>query len=427
MRRLPKDSKYGPHFTLDIRVSHPNLTITKTWDDSSRTLKIITPQHAKLDSLGSQCISLEITAWLPEDARMSRLEVSAVSLSLRVLGDLNINTSGDAHLKSISGDIRFPKFNSPKGKKSGSDNPSFSVPGHAFNSRRVVVETTSGSISGLYPLYDLLGLYSQSGTVLVGVIPHAADPAAPSPAKLEVKTTSSGVNVHLPILESGGRKFTPPAREYYTEVQTVSGSIKGSYYLGSSTTFKGVSTSIDLDVLPVVHSYGESYSKVGTFETKTQSGTTNIEILDPIFLQTYKNPERPKTPYIPIGNDDPYLLLPPGDGKLFEDSLASKNDKFDSASEVATPFTEGKVRALRSTHTSSSGSISVQYPSVWEGTISASSVTGGIQVLGNGVSIIREKNGWGKKEVVAKKGVDHEGEGSTVEMKTISGGLKFVI
>jgi hypothetical protein len=409
----------------------------KNWDDNSRTLKVSTPQHANLDSVGPHCISLEITAWLPEGARLSNLQVTSETLALRVLEDLNINMSGDAHFGTISGSVSFPKFEGLKGKGKSKDDPSFSIPGHTFNSRRVEVETVSGSINGLYPLYDLLGLYSQSGSINVGVLPHSADPAAPSPARLEVKTSSSSVNVHLPVLGQGSPKFTPPAREYYTQVQSTAGSISGSYYLGSSTTFKSTSGSLGLNVLPVVHSYGESYSKVGDFETRTESGTTNIEILDPIFLQMYpskspdssKKPERPEVPYQPIGNDDPYLLLPPGDGHLLEEGLKSAEiDSEEVKSEKIKPrANEGKVRALRSSHTSVSGTVNVQYPSVWEGTIQAKSVTGSIQVLGNGVSIIREKNTWGKKEVVAKKGVDREGEGSSVEIKTVTGSLKFVI
>jgi hypothetical protein len=54
-------------------------------------------------------------------------------------------------------------------------------------------------------------------------------------------------------------------------------------------------------------------------------------------------------------------------------------------------------------------------------------VTGNIIVTGKGVEIIREKKGLANKEVLAKKGVDKEGEGSTAEMKNVAGGLQFTV
>jgi len=74
-----------------------------------------------------------------------------------------------------------------------------------------------------------------------------------------------------------------------------------------------------------------------------------------------------------------------------------------------------------------SGKISVGYPKAWEGTISGKTTSGGISVTGEGVNIIRVNNGIIYKEIVAKKGVDREGEGSNIEMITTSGGIKFTI
>jgi hypothetical protein len=54
-------------------------------------------------------------------------------------------------------------------------------------------------------------------------------------------------------------------------------------------------------------------------------------------------------------------------------------------------------------------------------------VTGNIIVTGKGVKTIREKKGFANKEVLARKGVDREGEGSTAEMKNIAGGLLFTV
>jgi len=151
------------------------------WDKSTGTFKISTPKYARLRSSGPHCISVEITAWIPEGFKLNNLEVSSVTLSLRVFDDLNIEMSGYSKFSSISGDIFFPKIELPNSiSKTGvtqldstpslelspsstKSQPPFSILGHLFASRRIDIETVSGMISGLYPLYDHLGLYSQSG------------------------------------------------------------------------------------------------------------------------------------------------------------------------------------------------------------------------------------------------------------------------
>lgn len=410
LRRLPKDSKYGSHFTLDVRVSDPRLAIINSWDDNSRTLNISTPQHANLDTSVPLCISLEITVWLPEDAKIRDLKVRTTTLALRVIEDIKVNVSGHAEFASVTGEISFPKFIIPKEKSKTA--PSFPTSGHTFNSRRIEVKTVSGSIHGLYPLYDFLGVYSGSGSVAIGVLPHSVDIAAPSPATLDVKTTSSSINVHLPVPGSETQKLTPPPRDYVTHVRSVSGTISGSYYLGSSTTIKSTSGTLGVTVLPAILRKGHYRENV--FETGTQSASTEINILDPIFFPSLsrQNPKQPGFPYQPIGDHDPYLLLPP-----MKPQRSSEESKLH--------VNEGKLRSLRSSHTSRSGTIKVHYPSAWEGTIFAEVVTGSISVTGEGVTTIREKNGWGHKEVFARKGVDKAGEGSSVEIRSTTGGIHF--
>jgi len=340
---------------------------------------------------------------------------------LRVFEDVKINLSGHAQFFSVTGDVSFPELFKPTAETLVP--PRFVIPNYSFNSRRIDIETVSGTITGLYPLYDHLGLKSQSGAITVGVFPQTIDPAAPSPAYLEVITTSSNIEVHLPLINLDKPKFTPPPRDYVTEVKTTSGSISGQYYLGSATSMKSTAGGISMTVMPVILSSGkDSYQNTPTtvFETRTESGTTEIKILDPVILSLLSSkpsqPDRPKSPYRPIGDGDPYLLLPPMAGELFQEGKG----KTSIAEEEA-------LRTLQSTHRSTSGGISVQYPPAWEGTILAKSVTGNIAVSGNGVKTIREKNNWGSKEVFAKKGVDKEYEGSTAEIRNIAGGLQFII
>ena len=177
-----------------------------------------------------------------------------------------------------------------------------------------------------------------------------------------------------------------------------------------------------MNVLPVVKcsdSDATGYDPSSEFETDTVSGSTQISLFEPIFTSLFESPAEqpvqrpPPKSYNPIGDDDPYLLIPPKvDGSLFETS---------------TPQASPKWRTLRSTHASTSGTVLLQYPDAWKGTISAKTVSGDISVLGKGVKTIRDEKGWATKELVAIRGVDREGEGSTVNMYTTAGGVNFAV
>jgi len=270
----------------------------------------------------------------------------------------------------------------------------------------------------LFPLYDHLGLHSTSGHVKVGVVPKPVDNSAPASAELDVYTVSSSVSVNLPINSSKNTRLVPPPRNYVTRVKTTSGAISGTYYHGSVGDFKTTSASIRITALPVLEQHSSSST---IFETSTQSGATRVDILDPVYItlgsdhrkEMPRQPKKPDFPFAPIGDDDPYLLLPPKtDGKM--------------PGSLATIDTE-PIRTLRSTHLSISGSVAVAYPKAWEGIIQGTTLSGSIKVSGEGVHVISEKSGIINKEVVAKKGVDKVGEGSAVELTSISGRLEFTI
>jgi len=117
-------------------------------------------------------------------------------------------------------------------------------------------------------------------------------------------------------------------------------------------------------------------------------------------------------PYVPIGNDDPYRILPPN---LNDEDAILKNRGMTSTK---------KWRALKPSHTSSSAKISVLYPVAWEGTVSGKTVSGNIETSGD-LKIIKYSRGWAYKEIVAGKSASKAGEGSTATMSSISGSLSF--
>lgn len=119
-------------------------------------------------------------------------------------------------------------------------------------------------------------------------------------------------------------------------------------------------------------------------------------------------------PYSPIGDDDPYIVVPPNIDRSLVTLIPSESSK-------------KQLRNVQSKHTSNSASVQVSYPSVWQGTIHAKTVSGDIEVRGKGLRTIRERKGWASKEVIARKGVEGEGEGSYAEMSDIAGSLQFKV
>ncbi|KAI3333093.1 hypothetical protein F4824DRAFT_503385 [Ustulina deusta] len=117
--------------------------------------------------------------------------------------------------------------------------------------RRIILQTTSKSISGSYPLYDLLSIATESRSISVAVAPHSASEDPSRPASLELKSSSGSVHVTFPgtFVEPSGI----PVREYITSVSTQSTSISGTFPLGSHTSLdsRSGSLSAELVVAPI--------------------------------------------------------------------------------------------------------------------------------------------------------------------------------
>ena len=279
LRRLAKDSTSGPYISIDIYTSDPSLDVTTSWDSKLRTLMLSTPRSAVVKLPGPHCISVEIIAYLPENAELQTLILNSITLSQNVHEDLKI-AAEYSKFKTASGAVRFPEFKEPSVVAPTTDElsnqtlPSFVKPDHIFACRHVEVETESGSISGLFPLYDYLGIKSTSGSVTVGAMPHDKDPERPAPAELTISTVSGKISAHLPIIAAEGHRYLPPLREYNIHVTSTSGAITGSFYQGLHAYFETVSGRIEGSLLPVI-----GQSSGNTLSTHSQSGRQTIDIM----------------------------------------------------------------------------------------------------------------------------------------------------
>jgi hypothetical protein len=405
-------------------------------------LKISTPKYAHLEAPGPHCISLEITAWIPEGANFKDLWIGSLSLDTRIIDDINVTISGETRIANIGGDVWFPLLEDfallPADKLARSHLPvvmdgsdtytqdlllglSTPDPKHPFASRRTLVETVTGEINGVYPLLDFLELSSQSGSISAGVLPQKVLPDAPAPADLEVQTASGSIQISLPVASETNPDYIIPPRNYITNVHSNSGAIRGFFYLGSLGSFKSTTGSLKLRTLPIIPSDDSgTVTFPCRFETHTVSGSTDVEVLDPIFISRISSLEQATEgttptpdPYDPVGDHQPFLTIPPVRA-LYKHSDTSS-------------VSISKLRTLQSKHSSNSAGVSVIYPSGWEGSVHAKTVSGDITVTGGGVRTIRERKGWAYKEILARKGIEHAGQGSVAEMSDIAGNLRFAV
>jgi DUF4097 and DUF4098 domain-containing protein YvlB len=265
-----------------------------------------------------------------------------------------------------------------------------------FSSREIYVGTTSGSVTGTFPLWDLLHVESDSGSIDICITPKPLLEDDPKPAQLTLSTVSGNINARLPIRQAS----SIPERDYHTRINTHSGGIQADIVIGTNAVIKSVSGSLAIMALPTT--YGNSF-----FTTGTESGSTDIKVLSPLSGGTrYASPQ---DDFTDIGNDDPYLIGHP-----------------ESGPDVPAAQLSGSKRPLSrlvSQHEGSSGHVKMHYPSVWEGEINAETISGNIKVGGNGVRIIKDsRKNWAYHEVVARKGAGAE-HASSLRVREVSGGI----
>ncbi|KAH8819683.1 hypothetical protein F5884DRAFT_660254 [Xylogone sp. PMI_703] len=442
VRRSPPGSRNGnkPYITTSLNISDPGIIVKQLLDEENRALRIETPIYDRVEGTNRPCVSLVITAWVPENFVFSSIEIVSVQLGLRIMDDARVKVRGTAEFATLSGDTWFPQVDQSSPIWKQAEGVSSTAPEseptdvrqqrdatkYPIDSRHIIVQCVSGSITGGFPLYDSLQLLTTSGDIKATISPEDVLPSAPAPAQLIIKTTSGDITVTNPIY---GLTSALYRRDYRTKVQTNSGTVKGSFIFTSEGKFGTTSANLHIDVLPVVlatsdNPYSTPYSS-SLFSTDTTSGDIDVNLLEPVILintapldhQPRPTPGDPQDPgrYIPIGDHDPYReLYPP-----FMPTLRDPKQGTETA-RVAKSFA---YRSLHSLHHTTSATIKLHYPSAFEGFINAQSISGSISVEGEDVTIIKNNKGYVYKEVVARKGEVREGEGSFVELRSISGSL----
>ncbi|KAL9114896.1 MAG: hypothetical protein Q9227_001139 [Pyrenula ochraceoflavens] len=225
--------------------------------------------------------------------------------------------------------------------------------------RQTVITETSKSISGTYPLYDLLDITTTSGSISIYIDPQPAPSGFPNrTATLRINSRSGSVNImgiaglHPHPSTANYPGFT--SRLYETFITTRSGSVSGNYIQGSLTEINTESGSISLALTP--YSYKSS-------SDEADSSSNSAEASSKLYTSTK-------------GGSTTLSIKPP----------------------VNTP----SLRNLTAMHESKrSGSLTIMYPNVWEGEVDIRSYgSGSITAHGDGLRTIN----YGSQHYIGEKG-----------------------
>ncbi|GAB7351182.1 hypothetical protein MBLNU459_g1629t1 [Dothideomycetes sp. NU459] len=276
------------------------------------------------------CMGIYVTIFVRPDIKLSSFEIATENLDLTVeAAAFDISQRHDADEIYISNTTDFTVL-------SGDVSVAY------WASRETRIDVTSGSVSGHYALYDLLSVKTRSGSISISVEPKPADKTSPHSADFTASSMSGSVSVHF---QTGRFEDEIPDREYRTHVETKSGSISGFYIHGLSSTFRTMSSSIQVKLLPYTP---DAYAS--TLRTETNSGHTHVEL-----LPSYKQPEIP-------------------------------------------------IARMHSVHKSKSSSLSLVYPQQWVGVIDGETVSAHISLRGKDVEITKSYKGPVGTHIIAKKG-----------------------
>jgi hypothetical protein len=420
--------------TVETIVTDDRLRVYSSWDAEAGALELIVPRTVEWGrDRARACVNFKVTVWVPEGSSLRHLVTDVEHLDIKLLDNLSLSVADGSKLSSIVGTIT-----SASTGVSTRDNDNLlqeavatPPPNYHFHSRIIDVRTTSANINGAWPLYDYLGLQSASGNIRVAINPHPAEEGAEAkPAMLYIKTLSGDVDFREPIHTAEGTfrigqtlpgtadrqralaraEARLPPREYRVDVHTTSGDIVGAAAFGAAAGFRSTSGTISLELLPVLDAtLAEEGAREVELSTASTSGATDVKVLEPLWV------------------DDLVSGAAQGQG---QGESVRRGYVGMEAPDVATSATavgaagggKGKpLRCLSGLHTTTSAKIKLRYPASWEGDISLSTLTGSLQVGGEGVKLIKAGSDWPgvNKMVLARKG--EKGKGGKVQGRSTSG------
>ncbi|KAJ2980170.1 hypothetical protein NQ176_g2795 [Zarea fungicola] len=287
-----------------------------------------------------------------------------------------------------------------------------------FTSRETVVSTKSGSISGLIPSEELLNIASISGRVGLTLLP-LHDTADGKRSKLHIKTVSGSVAVNKEIdPKSDSAWLHLPSGSCDFAIHTVSGSVYAVTGMPDVAAYKTVSGSLKLQAL---QSSENGPCELSTFTT---SGSQAISVLESEHVAFA----------LPLRNNNPGRAQD-GKDKAYAVARAEVDAKEAEAADLPpayTPSADSETVAseappsntpatgdggFTSSHRSTSGSIKIDYPLSWHGTLDAHFVSSSVTIEGGDVKVEKRS-----RSVHAVKGEP----GDHTDIRNVSGSIKVL-
>ncbi|AEO61543.1 hypothetical protein MYCTH_2311792 [Thermothelomyces thermophilus ATCC 42464] len=427
--------------TLEVAVTDERLDVTSSWDAEAGTLEVLVPHRVEWSKDRPRaCVNVKVTAWIPENSKLEHLNTDVVHLDIKLLDNLSLTVEKGTALTSTVGTITSASSGTAArdDKLVDTTNP---PPSYDFHSRIIDVHTTAAPITGVWPLYDYLGLHSTAGNVRVAINPKEADADFPKPAILYVKTLSGDVKVREPIhaaqatfhiaqhtfsagsadrrrAEAQAEAYLPP-REYRVDVHTSSGDIDAAVAFGLSGGFKSTSGTVSLELLPVLDAtQAEPGARTVELSTASTSGATDVKVLEPLWVDSFPAAAATQGDGGGSSGKPRYVdLSRPSSSPSSSSARRTGGAKDEDDGDSAPP----PLRCLHSTHMTTTANIKLRYPASWEGDISLGTLTGSLQVGGDGVKLIKAGSDWPgiNKFLLARKG--EKGEGGRLTAKSTSG------
>ncbi|SPQ20337.1 75e0e052-2973-41ec-983c-35fac2ee2d5d [Thermothielavioides terrestris] len=430
--------------TVEVTVTDERLIVSSTWDADSGTLKVSVPHRVEWShGRPRACVNVKVTVWVPEGSKLKSLEANVVHLDIKLLDNLSLSVADGTKLTSVVGAISAA---ASTGAAAGTDEliDTGAPESFYFNSRIIDVKTMAAPITGSWPLYDYLGLQSTSGNIKVTLDPKEDDPDLPKPAILYIKTLSGNVDFRAPILAAErtfriGQVLPAPAdrlraarqaaallppRDYRVDVYTTSGDVTGAAAFSADSTFVSTSGTLSLDLLPVLRA---EQAEPGGRSVELKTSSTSAEAGAP--------PPPPPAPYLQGGGGGgkrkfrgkpSYALLKtvqPQEGAAVTTTAGAAGDDDGNGKANGNDSPPPPLRCLSGSHSTASADIRLRYPVSWEGDLSLASLSGSLQVGGDGVRIVKSRIDWPgvNKQILARKG--EKGAGETVTVKSTAGNV----
>jgi hypothetical protein len=196
---------------------------------------------------GSACLGMSLVVYMAAGLEIETLNIAATHMGMQIHNGVDFSVTNSTHVSLTKGTLDAA----------------------AFKSRETYLETISGSISGLYSLYNLVSVTSKSGSVNIEVEPMPATAESSPSAVFMVDAHSSSVRTDF-------KRKHIPERDYQVYINTTVGSVDGTFIHGSRTEINSVAGFVNADLLPY-----KSGGYASTINTRTDSGQTSVTLRTP--------------------------------------------------------------------------------------------------------------------------------------------------